>query len=217
MGRAETGAPCSGSPQCPEGLKAQLRATADAQCQPQNHPDRSSALRLDASSNLRQLAQERGKAWRGVTGSYLAACYPKPADFGLVLWGQWEPVLARTRARGDAKGAWNITAWSLGTAGSMTDDIPGLATTGVRFDPRHFVSSSLFIRECAQLGKLLACFLTSYSPAKLGQIAKLAPCSLAHVSIEKLSLISCSLTCTGATHHNSDPRAPGLSFYLLRC
>lgn len=93
LGQAETGSPCSGHPQCPEGLEAQLGATADAQCQPQNRPDRSSALRLDASSNLRQLAREIGKAWRGVTGSHLATCSPKPADFGLMLWGTWPLVL----------------------------------------------------------------------------------------------------------------------------
>lgn len=80
-------------PQCPEGLEAQLGATADAQCQPQNRPDRSSALRLDASSNLRQLARETGRVWCEVTGSHLG---PEPGQ----LWADAVGHLAPSSARG---------------------------------------------------------------------------------------------------------------------
>lgn len=61
--------------------------------------------------------------------------------------------------------------------------------------------------------------VSSRSPSQLNE-GKLQSCPPAHpirVSVEKLSLISCSSTRTEATHRNSNQRASGLSFHLLRC
>lgn len=110
-------------------------------------------------------------------------------------------------------------AGPLGTNGSMTEDTPGLETRGVRFDPRH-LDFQLFIHQMICPAREAACeplASCSASPAKLGQNAKLSHSRPDRVSVEKLSLVSCSSTCTGATHRNSSRRAPGLSFYLLRC
>lgn len=212
--------------------EARAGAMADAQRQPQNRLDRSSALRFDASSNLRQRARETGRAWRGAGCCRQAGCLPAlpPAPRNRPTLGRLASSatgravsgmgagLAWARARGDEKGARTIVAGPLGTNGSMTEDTPGLETRGVRFDARH-LDFQLFIHQMICPAREAACeplASCSASPAKLGQNAKLSHSRPDRVSVEKLSLMFLDLYGSNPPQQQPEgPRALLLSAALL--